>query len=94
MAEAQVSEALAQVQQIRVALGLPATPPDQKGLADVPDVEYDTVVALWCGDACDRVLARRREAWDFPAPKDLPPDQVRAVRNGIEAKVKELLAAL
>jgi arsenate reductase (thioredoxin) len=65
-----------------------------KGLADVPDVEYDAVVALGCGDACDRVRARRREAWDFPAPKDLPPEGVRAVRDVIEARVKELLAVV
>src|SRR5262245_61838013 len=65
-----------------------------KGLADVPDVEYDAVVALGCGDACAKVRARRRQSWEFPAPKNLPPEQVRAVRDGIEAKVKELLASL
>jgi len=65
-----------------------------KGLAEVPDVEYDAVVALGCGGACDRVRARRREAWDFPVPKDLPPERVGEVRDEIEAKVKELLAAL
>jgi protein-tyrosine-phosphatase len=65
-----------------------------KGLAEVPDLEYDAVVALGCGDACNRVRARRREAWDFPAPKDLPPERVREVRDVIEAKVKGLVAAL
>jgi protein-tyrosine-phosphatase len=65
-----------------------------KGLGEVPDVEYDAVVALGCGGACDRVRARRRQAWDFPAPKDLPPERVRAVRDVIEAEVKELLATL
>jgi protein-tyrosine-phosphatase len=65
-----------------------------KSLDDVPDVEYDAVVALGCGGACARVRARRREAWDFPAPKDLPPEEVRAVRDEIEARVKELLEAV
>jgi protein-tyrosine-phosphatase len=65
-----------------------------KGLADVPDVEYDAVVALGCGDACARVRARRRESWEFPAPKDLPYEQVRAVRDNIEVKVLDLLASL
>jgi protein-tyrosine-phosphatase len=65
-----------------------------KGLAEVPDLEYDAVVAMGCGGACDRVRARRREAWDVPAPKDLPPERVREVRDVIEAKVKGLLAAL
>src|SRR5262249_28677340 len=65
-----------------------------KGLADVPDVEYDAVVALGCGDACAGVRACRRESWNLPAPKDLPPEQVRAVRDRIEDKVRELLAEL
>jgi protein-tyrosine-phosphatase len=65
-----------------------------KGLADVPDVEYDAVVDLGCGNACAGARARRRESWEFPAPRNLPPEQVRAVRDGIEAKVKELLASL
>jgi protein-tyrosine-phosphatase len=65
-----------------------------KGLAAVPAVEYDVVVALGCGDACAGVRARRCEAWDLPAPKDLPPERVREVRDQIEAKVKELLADL
>jgi protein-tyrosine-phosphatase len=65
-----------------------------KGLADVPDVEYDAVVALGCGDACAAVRARRRQSWEFPAPKDLPPEGVRAVRDAIEEKVKELLDSL
>jgi protein-tyrosine-phosphatase len=64
-----------------------------KGLSEVPAVEYDALVALGCG-ACDGVRARRREAWDFPAPKDLPAEQVRQVRDRIEKKVKELLAGL
>jgi protein-tyrosine-phosphatase len=65
-----------------------------KGLAAVPDLEYDAVAALGCGDACDQVRASRREAWDFPATKNLPPEEVRQVRDRIEAKVKELLATL
>jgi protein-tyrosine-phosphatase len=74
--------------------GINLTGHRSKGLADVPDVEYDAVVAVGCGDACTNVRARRRESWEFPAPKDLPPEAVRAVRDGIEAKVKELLASL
>ncbi len=62
-----------------------------KGLADVPDVEYDAVVALGCGDACNTVRARRRYSWAFPAPKDLPPEKVRVARDAIEEKVQELL---
>jgi protein-tyrosine-phosphatase len=75
-------------------LGLDMQGHHSKGLGDVPDVEYDAVVDLGCGDACSTVRARRREAWAFPAPRDLPPEQVRTVRDGIEARVKELLASM
>jgi arsenate reductase len=75
-------------------VGLDLAAHRSKGLAEIPAIEYDAVVALGCGHACDGVRGRRREAWDLPAPKDLPPEQVRQVRDRIEAKVKELLAAL
>jgi protein-tyrosine-phosphatase len=65
-----------------------------KGLAEVPDVEYDAVVALGCGDACAGVRARRRESWELPRPKDLPPEGVREVRDRIEGMVRALLAEL
>ena len=64
-----------------------------KGLRDVPDLEYDAVVTMGCG-AVPEVRARRREDWDFPAPRDLPPEQVREIRDRIERQVKELLKNL
>jgi protein-tyrosine-phosphatase len=65
-----------------------------KSLADIPDVEYDAAVTMGCGDECPLVRARRREDWGITDPKNLPPDEFRAVRDQIEQKVKELLATL
>jgi arsenate reductase len=65
-----------------------------RSLAEVPDVEYDVVVTMGCGDECPRVRARRREDWGIPDPKEMPPEQFRAVRDLIEQKVKALLAGL
>src|SRR2546423_9238005 len=56
--------------------------------------EIDVAVTMGCGDACPRVRAGRREEWQIPDPKDLPPEQYRAVRDLIEARVKELIASL
>jgi protein-tyrosine-phosphatase len=75
-------------------LGYDLTAHASKSLDDVPDVEYDAAVTLGCGDECPRVRARRREDWAIPDPKDLPPEQYRAARALIEAKVKRLLAEL
>ena len=49
---------------------------------------------MGCGDECPLVRARRREDWDIPDPKELPPEQFREVRDLIEGKVKDLLSRL
>ena len=56
--------------------------------------EVDVAVTMGCGDECPLVRARRREEWQIPDPKDLPPEQYRAVRDLIERRVKELIASL
>jgi arsenate reductase (thioredoxin) len=66
-----------------------------KGMQELAAIEFDVVVGMGCGDeGCPLLKARRREDWDIPDPKNLPPDQFRAVRDHIEEKVKQLLAAL
>ena len=67
---------------------------ESESLADIPDVEYDVVVTMECGDACPFVRAARREDRNIPDPKEFSPERFRQVRNVIEAKVKELLASL
>jgi protein-tyrosine-phosphatase len=64
-----------------------------KGLEEVAGLDFDVVVTMGCGDLGERVRARRREDWGLPAPKDLPPEQFRAVRDRIEQWVRELLAS-
>jgi arsenate reductase len=65
-----------------------------KSLVEIPDVEYDVAVTMGCGDQCPLVRARKREDWGIPDPKEMPPDQFRAVRDEIEAKVIALLESL
>ncbi len=65
-----------------------------KSLAELPDVEFDAVVGMGCGDACPAVRAALREEWDVPDPRDLPEDQFRQVRDLIGAKVRALLSEL
>jgi len=65
-----------------------------KSLDEVPSGEYDLVVTMGCGDACPVVRATRREEWNIPDPKTLPPDQFRLVRDEIERQVKALLSRL
>lgn len=76
-------------------VGYDLTQHKSKSLTDLPVEQFDVVVGMGCGDeACAVVKARRREEWDIADPKELPPEQYRAVRDQIERKVKALLASL
>ena len=65
-----------------------------KSIVDLPDIEFDFVATMGCGDACPFVRAKRREDWDIPDPKALPPEEFRVVRDLIGSKVKTLLETL
>jgi arsenate reductase len=65
-----------------------------KSLDQIPEVEYDAVVTMGCGDACPYVVGKKREDWSIPDPKDMDAAGVRQVRDLIEAKVRQLLAEL
>jgi arsenate reductase (thioredoxin) len=65
-----------------------------KPLNEIPDVAYDAVITMGCGDECPTLRGLRREDWGVPDPKHLPMDEFRAVRDLIEAKVKTLLREL
>ena len=65
-----------------------------KQLSEIPDVEYDFVATMGCGDECPSVRAKRREDWDIADPKNMGPDEFREVRDWIERKVKVVLDEL
>ena len=63
-----------------------------KSLSEIPDIEFDFAATMGCGDECPFVRATRRQDWDIPDPKELPPEEFRAVRDLIEKRVKEAFA--
>jgi protein-tyrosine-phosphatase len=63
-------------------------------LDDLPNVRFDAVVTMGCGDACPNVEARVHEDWSIPDPKAMSPDEFDAVRDVIASKVVKLLEAL
>ncbi len=65
-----------------------------QSLSEIPDIEYDFVATMGCGDECPFVRAKRREDWSIPDPKNMPHDEFIEVRNVIEAKVKAILKTL
>jgi len=75
-------------------LGYDLSQHSSKSLDDIPDVQYDFVATMGCGDVCPFVRAKRREDWNIADPKDMPPAQFREVRDLIESKVKAILSEL
>lgn len=75
-------------------IGYDLTTHTSKGLDGFNGKEFDAAVTMGCGDECPLVVAKRRVDWQIPDPKELPPDRFNEVRDLIERKVKELLAAL
>jgi arsenate reductase (thioredoxin) len=64
-----------------------------KGLDALPDVEWDYVVTMGCGDACPFLPARHRLDWELPDPKRLDDQGFRVVRDTIGERVRVLLEA-
>jgi protein-tyrosine-phosphatase len=62
-----------------------------KGLNDLPPGEMDYLVTMGCEETCPAVLAKKIMEWQIPDPKGKPIDEVRRIRDVLEAKVKTLL---
>ena len=56
--------------------------------------QADVVVTMGCGDACPYVPGKRYINWDLTDPKGLPVSEVRAIRDDIADRVRQLLAEL
>jgi len=63
-----------------------------KGLSDLPPVEMDYLITMGCEETCPAVPARKVIEWQIPDPRGRPIDEIRKIRDMLEAKVKELLA--
>jgi arsenate reductase (thioredoxin) len=62
-----------------------------KGLNDLPPVEMDYLITMGCEETCPAVRARKIIEWRTPDPKGQSIDEVRRIRDILEAKVKTLL---
>ena len=59
------------------------------------DAEWaDVVVTMGCGDECPYIPGKRYLDWDLPDPKGQPLAAVRATRDEIDRRVRELVAEL
>ncbi len=73
-------------------LGYDLTAHDSKSLDEIPDIVFDHVITMGCGDACPWVPAHHRDDWDIPDPRDMNEEDFRGVRDMIRDKVSALLS--
>ena len=49
---------------------------------------------MGCGDSCPYIPGKRYIDWDLVDPKGMPVDEVRAIRDDIDRRVKQLVTEL
>jgi arsenate reductase len=75
-------------------LGYDLSSHSSKSLSEIPQIKYDYVITMGCGDECPFIPAEHHEDWDLPDPKRLPLDKFRHVRDRIGKRVKELVGRI
>jgi arsenate reductase len=79
---------------VMAELGYDLNRHSSKSLQEIPQVKYDYVITMGCGDECPFIPAEHHEDWDLPDPKSLPLEEFRQVRDQIGERVKELAARI
>jgi protein-tyrosine-phosphatase len=75
-------------------LGYDLSKHGSKSLDELPDIEFDFVATMGCGDACPFIIARKRTDWALPDPKLMDQEEYRQVRDEIKDCVSAMLQEL
>jgi arsenate reductase len=62
-------------------------------LTDALAATAQWLVTMGCGDECPVVPGARRDDWPLEDPKGKPEARVRQIRDEIEARVRQMIAA-
>ncbi len=65
-----------------------------KSLSELPQVEWDAVIAMGCGDKCPLLPAKVRDDWNIADPKEVNDESFREIRDMIEGRVIALIQDL
>ena len=60
-------------------------------LDELPDLEWDYIVSMGCGEKCPWLPAKQRIEWDIPDPKAMEEEEFDAIRDRIERLVIGIL---
>jgi protein-tyrosine-phosphatase len=75
-------------------LGIDLSQEFPKPLTDEVVRAADAVITMGCGDACPIYPGKRYEDWSVEDPAEKSLEEVRAIRDAIDQRVRELLAKL
>ena len=75
-------------------LGIDISAESPKRLTDEMALRADVIVTMGCGDACPVYPGKRYLDWELADPAGRPIDEVRAIRDEIDARVRDLLHQL
>jgi arsenate reductase (thioredoxin) len=75
-------------------LGYDLSKHDSKSLNEIPQIEFDYIVTMGCGDSCPWVPAKNRIDWNIPDPRNMEKKEFNEIRDLIKMKVQELLKSL
>ena len=83
-----------EVVEVMRELGIDLADREPKLLTPELAEQAEVVVTMGCGDECPYIPGRRYLDWDLEDPKGRPLDEVRATRDEIDRRVRELVAEL
>jgi len=76
------------------SLGYDLTTHTSKSIADLPNITFDFVATMGCGDSCGVVRSKQNADWQIPDPRDLSEEAFHDIRDRIGAKVRDQLQQL
>ena len=82
------------VREVMAELGLDLSREFPKPLTDDVVRAADVVITMGCGDACPIYPGKRYLNWDLTDPAGKSLDEIRPIRDDIDARVHRLLAQL
>jgi arsenate reductase (thioredoxin) len=83
-----------EVVEVMAELGIDLSGRTPRGLTRDLAEEADVVVTMGCGDECPYIPGKRYLDWDLEDPKGRPLEEVRATRDDIERRIRELVEEL
>jgi protein-tyrosine-phosphatase len=81
-----------EVQVVMQEVGIDLSNAKPQKLTEEVAKEAHLLITMGCGDECPYLPGLRREDWPLRDPKGLPLEEVRAIRDDVRNRVKDLIS--